>query len=76
MRILWRVINFAHIVQFMEFKGLTMNYFYTRHEAKKAFPNAIVRKVLNFHVNAQAGMYVIFNDWITYEDWKRAGHVK
>lgn len=53
-----------------------MNYFHSRYEAKKAFPNSIVRKILNFHVNANAGMYVIFNDWLTYEDWKNAGHVR
>lgn len=53
-----------------------MNYFYSRYEAKKAFPNSIVRKILNFHVNANAGMYVIFNDLLTYEDWKNAGHVR
>lgn len=53
-----------------------MNYFYTRYEAKKAFPNAIVRKVLNYHVNANAGQYVVFNDYSTYEEWKRCGHVR
>ena len=53
-----------------------MTYFYTRYEAKKAFPNAIIRKVLNYHVNQRAGEYVVFNDWITYADWKRCGHVK
>jgi hypothetical protein len=53
-----------------------MQYFYTRYEAKKAYPNAIIRKVLNHHVNAQAGMYTVFNDSITYETWKRCGHVK
>jgi len=53
-----------------------MNYFSTRYDALKAFPNAIVRKVLNPHVNARAGQYVVFNDRTTYEDWKNAGHVK
>jgi hypothetical protein len=53
-----------------------MFYFSTRYEAKKAFPNAIIRKVLNYHVNAKAGFYVAFNDWLTYDDWKRCGHVR
>lgn len=53
-----------------------MNYFPTRYAAKKAFPNAIVRKVLNPHVNARAGEYVVFNDYTTYEDWQRCGHVR
>jgi hypothetical protein len=54
----------------------TMNYFDTRYQAFKAFPNAIIRKVLNHHVNANAGQYVVFNDYTTYETWKRCGHVK
>lgn len=53
-----------------------MNYFNTRYAALKAFPNAIVRKVLNHHVNARAGEYVVFNDYSTYDTWKRCGHVK
>jgi hypothetical protein len=53
-----------------------MNYFSTRYAAKRAFPNAIIRKVLNYHVNAMAGEYVVFNDWLTYDDWKRCGHVR
>jgi hypothetical protein len=53
-----------------------MNFFPTRYLAQKAFPNAIVRKILNYHVNANAGQYVIFNDHLTYNDWRRAGHVK
>ena len=53
-----------------------MNYFYTRYQAKKAFPNAIIRKVLNYHVNQNAGMYVVFNDYTTYETWKSCGHVR
>lgn len=53
-----------------------MLYFYTRYEALKAYPNAIIRKVLNYHVNANAGMYVAFNDFTTYEDWQRCGHVR
>jgi hypothetical protein len=53
-----------------------MNYFSTRYQAKKAFPNAIIRKVLNYYVNQRAGEYVIFNDYLTYDDWKRCGHVK
>jgi hypothetical protein len=53
-----------------------MNYFDTRYQAFKAFPNAIIRKVLNHHVNANAGQYVVFNDYTTYETWKRCGHVK
>ena len=57
-------------------KDKTMNYFPTRYDAKKAFPNAIIRKVINYHVNARAGEYVVFNDFTTYEDWKRCGHVK
>lgn len=52
-----------------------MIYHYTRYDALKSFPNAIIRKVLNHHVNANAGMYVAFNDVSTYEDWKRCGHV-
>ena len=53
-----------------------MKYFTTRHEALKAFPNAIVRKILNYHVNANAGQYVAFNKCSTYEAWKRCGHVR
>lgn len=53
-----------------------MNYFDTRYAALKAFPNGIVRKILNHHVNANAGMFVVFNDHITYQDWQRCGHVK
>jgi L-fucose isomerase-like protein len=53
-----------------------MNYFNTRYAAKQAFPNGIVRKILNHHVNANAGDYVVFNDYSTYADWKRCGHVK
>lgn len=53
-----------------------MQYFSTRYEAIKAYPNAIIRKVLNYHVNAKAGYYVAFNDWLTYDDWKRCGHVR
>lgn len=53
-----------------------MFYFSTRYEALKAFPNAIVRKVLNYHVNAKAGYYVVFNDLITYKIWRDCGHVK
>lgn len=53
-----------------------MNYFPTRHAALKAFPNAIIRKVLNYHVNARAGEYVVFTDCTTYEDWQRCGHVR
>ena len=57
-------------------KGLKMNYFNTRYEALKAFPNSIVRKVLNYHVNQKAGFYVVFNDYTTYEQWRDCGHVK
>lgn len=53
-----------------------MEYFYTRYEAKKAHPNAIIRKVLNHHVNLNAGMFTVFYDWTTYDTWKRCGHVK
>jgi hypothetical protein len=53
-----------------------MNYFDTRNQALKAFPNGIIRKVLNYHVNANAGQYVVFNDYTTYDVWKRCGHVK
>ena len=53
-----------------------MNYFPTRYAAKKAFPNAIVRKVLNPHVNARAGEYVVFNNYTTYWVWQRCGHVR
>lgn len=53
-----------------------MYYFDTRYLAIKAFPNAIVRKVLNYHANDRAGQYVVFNDYTTYETWKRCGHVK
>jgi hypothetical protein len=54
----------------------TMNYFNSRYQALKAFPNAIIRKILNPHVNANAGQYVVFNDWSTYETWKDCGHVR
>ena len=57
-------------------QGNIMNYFDTRYQALKAFPNAIIRKVLNYHVNANAGQYVVFNDYTTYDTWKRCGHVK
>ena len=53
-----------------------MNYFLTRYAAKQAFPNAIIRKVLNYHVNIRAGEFVVFTDHNTYETWKRCGHVK
>ena len=53
-----------------------MNYFNSRYQALKAFPNAIIRKILNPHVNANAGQYVVFNDWSTYETWKDCGHVR
>ena len=53
-----------------------MNYFLSRYEALRAFPNAIVRKVLNHHVNANAGQYVVFNEYSTYETWKSCGHVR
>jgi hypothetical protein len=53
-----------------------MDYFLTRYKAKRTYPNAIIRKVLNYHVNRKAGFYVVFNDYTTYETWKRCGHVK
>jgi hypothetical protein len=53
-----------------------MEYFSTYYYAKKAYPNAIIRKVLNYHVNVRAGQYTAFTDYTTYEIWKRAGHVK
>lgn len=52
-----------------------MTYYYTRYEALKAFPNATIRKVLNYHVNINAGMFVAFADCLTHADWKRCGHV-
>jgi hypothetical protein len=53
-----------------------MNYFDTRYQALKAFPNALVRKVLNYRFNTKAGKFVVFNDYTTYEEWKRCGLVK
>ena len=53
-----------------------MNYFNSRYEALKAFPNAIIRKVLNYHVNEKAGYYVAFNDYSTYQIWRDCGHVR
>ncbi len=50
-----------------------MDYFYTRYEALKAYPNAIIRKVLK---GIHQGDYVAFNDHITYNDWKNTGDVK
>lgn len=54
-----------------------MNYFSTRYEAMKAFPNAIIRKIKisTAHVNARAGEYVVFNDYTTYEQWRNIGYV-
>jgi len=71
----WPLSCIGVLVPF-SFEDLTMYYFPTRYAALRAFPNAIVRKVLNYHVNARAGEYVVFNDWLTYDDWKRCGHVK
>jgi hypothetical protein len=53
-----------------------MNYFDSRYQALKAFPNAIIRKVLKYSPSARVGQYVVFNDYTTYETWKRGGHVK
>ena len=53
-----------------------MIFFNSRYEALKAYPNAIIRKILNHHANPKAGFYVAFNDWLTYEDWQQSGHVK
>jgi len=53
-----------------------MNYFYTRYAAVKAFPNAIIRKIKNIHYLANAGEYVVFNDWTTYSEWRNLGYVK
>ena len=47
---------------------IEMYCFPSRYLALKAFPNAIVRKILNHHVNSNAGDYVVFNDYSTYED--------
>jgi hypothetical protein len=52
---------------------LKMNYFNTRYDALKAFPNAIVRKI---KILANAGEYVVFNDWSTYSEWRQSGYVK
>lgn len=67
---------FAFIGVLLAWRGWIMNYFDTRYQALKAYPNAIVRKVLNYHVNTRAGEYVVFNDYSTYDTWKRCGHVK
>lgn len=41
-----------------------MNYFDTRYQALKAFPNAIIRKVLK---GSSEGKYTAFNDYTTFE---------
>jgi hypothetical protein len=55
-----------------------MNYFSTRYEAQKAFPNAIIRKIKISvaHVVANAGQFVVFNDYTTYDQWRSLGYVK
>lgn len=55
-----------------------MFYFTTRYAAKRAFPNAIIRKIPYkvAHVVRNVGDFVVFNDYSTYEDWKRCGYVK
>ena len=40
-----------------------MDFFITRYEAEKAYPNAIIRKTRN------TGLYVCFNDCTTFERW-------
>jgi hypothetical protein len=52
-----------------------MNYFNSRYEALKAFPNAIIRKVKRIHYLANAGQYVVFNDFTTYSQWRQLGYV-
>jgi hypothetical protein len=53
-----------------------MYYFDTRYKAIKAFPNAIVRKIKHIHYLANAGQYVVFNDWTTYSEWRYSGYVR
>jgi hypothetical protein len=55
-----------------------MYYFDSRYQALRSFPNAIVRKIKISvaHVVANAGQYVVFNDYTTYEQWKSLGYVK
>ena len=55
-----------------------MNYFESRYQARKAFPNAIIRKILYraAHCVKNAGQYVVFGDYEIYQDWKRAGYVR
>lgn len=53
-----------------------MNCFSTRYKALKAYPNAIVRKLLKSNSSMmRAGEFVVFNDHTTYQDWKQSGHV-
>ena len=53
-----------------------MNYYLTRYAALKAHPDSIVRKLLNYHVLANAGQYVVFYSMDTYKTWQRCGHVR
>lgn len=53
-----------------------MNYFISRYEALKCYPNAIIRKIKSVHYLANAGQYVVFNDYTTYQQWRALGYVK
>lgn len=50
-----------------------MTYFPSLAMARRAYPNAKHCRVLT---GTYEGDYVAFNDWLTYEDWKRCGLVK
>jgi len=50
-----------------------MNYFITRYEAFKAYPNSIIRKVLN---GTYKGFYVTFEDCSTFEAWVNSNIVR
>ena len=55
-----------------------MDYYPTRYAAFKAYPNAMIRKVLYSasHLTKHCGEYVAFTNYTTYEDWKRCGYVR
>lgn len=55
-----------------------MNYYPTRHDALKAHPGAIVRKLRMAcaHVLANAGQYVAFDSPSTYAHWRKLGYVR
>jgi hypothetical protein len=57
-------------------KATIMNYFLSRYAALKCYPNAIIRKIKSVHYLANAGQYVIFNDYTTYQQWRDLGYVK